>query len=85
MSGAEPFPICGIVGILSGENGEADRVLREVASNSPPGLGGLEIRADLFPTLDEAVAMVEQAAKVRPVLFTVRLKSHGGRFEGDEK
>lgn len=85
MSGTEPFPICGIVGILSGENGEADRVLSEVASNSPPGLGGLEIRADLFPTLDEAVAIVEEAAKVKPVLFTVRLKSHGGRFDGDEK
>jgi 3-dehydroquinate dehydratase type I len=48
------------------------------------GLGGVEIRADLFGDPREALRCLEQVKGRTSVLFTVRNFNEGGNFRGDE-
>ena len=69
------FPIEGIVGVATGH---AD------LEHLPAGLGGVEVRADLFPSPEEAVAVVGRLAPEIPVLFTYRLAREGGEYRGGD-
>ncbi|HVR76603.1 MAG TPA: type I 3-dehydroquinate dehydratase [Planctomycetota bacterium] len=81
-SEASDLPIKGIVGVVAGEASlEAALRPREGEAARPDAL---EVRADLFEPPAAALAAVEQAAGELPVLFTVRLRSHGGKWERDD-
>lgn len=50
----------------------------------PDGLDGVELRADLFDEIEDAFRALRKLAATFPVLFTLRLASQGGSFDGDD-
>ncbi|MBI4582456.1 MAG: type I 3-dehydroquinate dehydratase [Planctomycetes bacterium] len=83
-----PFPIQGVVGILAEGCPAGDRKLEPALG---PGLAGIEMRADLLLGQGRGWTPDALSSRLRrlkasgaPVLFTVRLPSHGGSFQGSE-
>ncbi len=82
MSRAEG-PIIGIVGVVGGSDGEVARQLTGLEQHPPPGLGGLEVRADLLSASAAALEVIDRVKSRWPVIFTVRrrdLKSSGAKY-----
>ncbi len=80
----QELPITGIVGVVGGAPGEVEAALRTLEASGASRPDALEVRADLFDRPWEAVEVLELFGSRVPIIFTVRLKSHGGRWEGDE-
>ncbi len=84
--GAEPNPTLpgeGVVGVLSGDVPLAE-ALRPLTGLREKGLAGIEVRADLFRTAEEAIGAIRQVPPSLPVLFTLRSAAQGGKFLGDD-
>src|SRR5262245_20013898 len=73
----------GVVGVVGGDLPQTRRssLLEELLRQ---GLGGVEIRADLFGDPREALEFLGQLKGRTPVLYTVRNSSEGGNFRGQE-
>src|SRR5262245_57234005 len=71
----------GVVGVVGGEAPE-DR--RRLWSRLRSRLGGIEVRADLFPDAAGALACLDEATRMAPVIFTARNPAEGGKFRGSE-
>lgn len=86
MTDSGSFPLEGVLGVLHGSTAqvEADLARALAAAERAPGGVGVEVRADLFPTPDEAIDLIGRLPSSLPALFTLRLARQGGRFEGDE-
>ncbi len=70
------FPLEGVVGVVTSAD-DLDAV--------PAGTGGIELRADLFPSVEVALECLKAATQSWPaVLFTYRLVEQGGEYAGDD-
>lgn len=74
------FRLGKVIGVLVPD---ATRSRRE-KPRLPAGLGGVEIRADLFAHAADAFAALESISSEVPVLFTCRIREQGGAWDGDE-
>ncbi len=77
------LPAEGVVGVLAGDV-PLPEALRELSDLAKCGLAGVEIRADLFPTPEDAIASLPWIPPNLPAVFTLRAASQGGKFRGDE-
>ena len=68
--------LSGIVGVVTG---------RTDLEALPDRLDGVELRADLFDELEDALRALRTLAARFPVLFTLRLASQGGGHDGDDR
>lgn len=48
-------------------------------------IDGIELRLDLFPQIDLPILATLSQPSSRPLMFTVRSTSHGGKFSGSEE
>ena len=81
------FPLGTVVGVLAGNQAEVTAALahlRPLAERAPTGSLGVEIRADLFESPHAALAVLDDLPPDVRALFTLRLKSQGGSFDGPE-
>ena len=84
LSEVKSRSIQGVVGVVDGTVSAA-RWGRDTEGFRNLGLGGIEIRADLLASPAEALACLRDLRPLCPILFTVRHKAEGGRFEGPEE
>ena len=76
------FPVRGVVGVVGGSEDEVRRQRQRL--EELPGIGGVEVRADLFASCDAALHTLEDLADRWPILFTARLEAEGGAYRESE-
>ena len=80
------FPITGVVGVVGGGPKTVEDQLERL--EKPPKASvvlpdALEVRADLFDTSKDALDVVSRLARNWRILFTARLRSQGGSYQGE--
>jgi 3-dehydroquinate dehydratase/shikimate dehydrogenase len=72
------------VGVIGGNEQDVRKALRSLEAPSCPAPDAIELRADLFEKPQAALDTLDTVPRGLPVIFTIRLPAHGGKYEGDE-